>query len=177
MTHGNLDAPANGPDDDAPAPSEKPLFVATLVPYRSLNAAGFLWLMGVVGLISFVAGVFFASHGAWPVMGFFGLDALGIYLAFRFSYRSALAVEEIDMTRERLLVRKIAASGAAREYRFNPYWARLEVDRRPEGVLHIAIAHRQQRLPIATFLNPDDRESFAKAFAAALATARTTPAF
>jgi uncharacterized membrane protein len=31
---------------------------------------------------------------------------------------------------------------------------------------------RDQRVPIGAFLNPDDRESFAKAFGQALATAK-----
>ena len=156
---------------------DRPIFAATLTPHRSLGPTGFIVLMSLIGVISFAAGLFFWLQGAWPVMGFFGLDMLAIYVAFRLNYRAAREFEEIDVTPERLRVRKVAPNGRMKEFRFNPYWARLEVERQPEwGVTRIAIAHRGERLSIASFLNPEDRESFAKAFAAALATARTTSA-
>ncbi len=162
--------------DPFSAAAERPIFAATLTPHRSLDARGFLLLMAMFGGVSLIVGLFFVAHGAWPVFSFFGLDVLAIYVAFRVNYRAGRAFEEIDVTRARLRVRKVAANGSAREFSFNPYWARLEIERRPEGVLRLAIAHRQERLSIASFLNPEDRESFAKAFAAALATARAAPA-
>ena len=62
--------------DDLPSQGsnrEKPVrFILT--PYRSLSQPGFLVLMGAIGFISFVTGVVFAMLGAWPVLGFFGLD-------------------------------------------------------------------------------------------------------
>ncbi len=178
MTDGNpmSDSIPGGQGSTAAAAPERPIFAAVLTPHRSLTSNGFLWLMGLFGGISLMAGVLFLSKGAWPVFGFFGLDVLAIYVAFRVSYRSGRAFEEIAVTRARLSVRKVAPDGRAREFSFNPYWARLEVEHRPEGVVRLAIAHRQERLAIASFLNPDDRESFAKAFAAALATARSVPA-
>ena len=33
--------------------------------------------------------------GAWPVFGFFGLDALAIYWAFKVNFHRAAAYEEI----------------------------------------------------------------------------------
>lgn len=80
------------------------------------------------------------------------------------------------MTRNSLTVRKVSASGRRREYTFNPYWARLEVDRRPDRLIsRLCIASHGQRLDIASFLGPDERESFSAAFSAALAEARSTP--
>ena len=38
--------------------------------------------MTFIGVVSFVAGVAFYLMGAWPVLGFFGLDLLVIYWAF-----------------------------------------------------------------------------------------------
>ena len=59
------------------------LFSAVLTPHRSLSATGFLILMMLVGGVSFAAGIVFLMMGAWPVFGFFGLDVLLLYLAFR----------------------------------------------------------------------------------------------
>ena len=74
------------------------LFSATLTPHRSLNRTGFLVVMAFVSVVSFAAGVAFLLMGAWPVFGFFGLDVLAIYWAFKISFRRAKAYEEIRLT-------------------------------------------------------------------------------
>ena len=45
--------------------------------------------MLAVGGISFVGGMVFLIAGAWPVVGFLGLDVLLVYWAFRANYRAA----------------------------------------------------------------------------------------
>jgi uncharacterized membrane protein len=61
---------------------EPTIFSATITPHRSLGGAGFLVLMIVFGGVSFISGMAFLLMGAWPVFGFFGLDALILYWAF-----------------------------------------------------------------------------------------------
>jgi uncharacterized membrane protein len=39
----------------------------------------------------------FYKIGAWPVVGFLGLDVLIVYLAFRASYAQAQAFEDLDV--------------------------------------------------------------------------------
>ena len=81
--------------NDFDPPLDQPtLFSARVTPHRSLNRTGFLVLMTFVGAVSFVAGIAFCMMGAWPVLGFFGLDLLVIYWAFRINYRRALAYED-----------------------------------------------------------------------------------
>ena len=68
--------------------------------------------------------------GAWPVVGFFGLDILLIQFAFRLNYRAARAAEEISLDpRPADGPPDRGRAGVAVETGFNPYWARLEVDR------------------------------------------------
>src|SRR6516225_12277601 len=89
-------------------PNREPeLFSALLTPHRSLNRTGFLVLMAFLSVISFAAGVVFLMLGAWPVLGFFGLDVLAVYLAFKINFRSARAREEISVTQSELRVRRI----------------------------------------------------------------------
>src|SRR5574338_1098102 len=73
------------------------IFSATLTPHRSLGRVGFLVLMIVFGGVSFVAGMLFLAIGAWPVLGFFGLDVLLLYLAFRLNYWHAEAYEQVTV--------------------------------------------------------------------------------
>jgi uncharacterized membrane protein len=161
----------------APRPDEAPIFSAKLSPHRSLSPAGFNLLMMAIVAVSFAAGLAFWLMGAWPVVGFFGLDIFLIQLAFRLNYRAARAFEEVEMTRDRLTVRKVSASGLAREFGFNPYWARLEIDRHPDRLIsRIRIASHGKALDIGGFLGPKERESFADALSAALVKARAVPA-
>ena len=91
---------------------EPTLFSALLTPHRSLNRTGFLLLMAFIGVVSFVAGLSFLLMGAWPVFGFFGLDALAIYWAFKVNFHRAAAYEEIAVTPSALHVRRVTHLGA-----------------------------------------------------------------
>lgn len=121
----------------------------------------------------FLSGVSFLVIGAWPVFVFMMLDVAVIALAFHLNYRSARAKEEVAVWRDLMLVRKTAPNGRAREYGFNPFWTRLQIDRHDQiGIVRMAVVGQDKTLDIGSFLNPDDRESFARAFGAALARVR-----
>jgi uncharacterized membrane protein len=154
--------------DDEPA-----LFSALLTPHRSLNRTGFVLLMAFVGIVSFVAGLVFLSMGAWPVLGFFGLDVLAIYWAFKVNFHRAAAYEEISVTPSALHVRRVTHLGGVSEWTFNPLWVRLDVKADDEfGVERLALVSHGRSLSIASFLGPDEKQSFAKALTAALNSAK-----
>src|SRR5271169_2104045 len=119
-----------GNDFDPEAQPE--LFSALLTPHRSLNRTGFLVLMAFLSLISFAAGVAFLLMGAWPVFGFFGLDVLAVYWAFKISFRRAEAYEEIRLTPSALYVRRVSHRGHVMEFTFNPLWVQLDRKTHPE---------------------------------------------
>ncbi|MCC2653355.1 MAG: hypothetical protein K0Q60_3521 [Microvirga sp.] len=153
--------------------ADEPFFRALLTPHRSLGRTGFALLMA--GLLTgwIITGAIFVAHGAWPVSGFLGLDVLFVYGAFRLNYRAARVREEVSVSRTCLRIRKVAASGKAEQHRFNPFWARFSVARHTEiGITRMAVEGHGLTVPIGTFLNPGDRDSFALAFSCALATAR-----
>ena len=159
-------------------PTETPIFSAVLRPHRSLSPRGFVMVMLALISCSFTAGLAFWSMGAWPVVGFFGLDIVLVQLAFRLNYRQARASEEITVFADRMTVVKTTPRGDMSELGFNPYWARIEVDRHPRG-RRDAGDHRLpwQAARYRRFPRPARaRESFAAALSAALAEARATPA-
>lgn len=153
--------------------AEEPVYAAILRPHRSLSPRGFAILMLAIGACTTAIGFSFWLLGAWPIVGFCGLDLLLIQIAFHMNFRAARAAEEISLTHDRLSVRRVSASGIATESAFNPYWARLEVDRHPEfGVTGVRIASHGQRMNLAQFLGPREREAFADDLNAALAKVR-----
>jgi uncharacterized membrane protein len=156
-----------------PDAAEPELFSALLTPYRSLNRTGFVVLMAFLSVVSFVAGVAFLMMGAWPVFGFFGLDVLVIYWAFKVNFRRARAREEISMTPSELRVRRVSHRGHVAEWVLNPLWVRLDqqVDD-AYGVERLYLVSKGHHLSIGRFLGPDEKASFAKALNAALLAAR-----
>src|SRR3954468_18703485 len=149
------------------------LFSARLTPHRSLNRTGFLVLMAILAAVSFVAGVAFLLMGAWPVFGFFGLDVLVIYWAFRVNFRRGNASEEITVAPSELRVRRISHRGHVVEWVLNPLWVRLDQKSDAEfGIERLYLVSRGRHVSIGSFLGPDEKASFAKALMAALQAAK-----
>jgi uncharacterized membrane protein len=144
-----------------------------LHPHRSLSERGFLILMAGVTAVSFVTGVAFCMIGAWPVMGFFGLDVALVYLAFKLNYRSGQAYETIDLTPALLTLTRVASNGARRAFEVNPYWARVSLTTdRPDGRTSLRLIAEGREFLLGHFLTDDERRDFADALTGALQTAR-----
>ena len=161
------------PDGAQPERFNETLFKARLMPYRSLGRNGFYILMGCLISCWLIVSIVFASLGAWPIFGFFGLDIALIYLAFRWNYRAANAREEISISRASLKISQHSASGKIITYNFNPFWTRFQIFRKPEfGITSMIISNREKSISIGQFLSPDAKEDFAAAFSQALNKAR-----
>ncbi len=131
-------------------------------------------LMGAVCLVSFGTGLLFYMIGAWPVIGFMGLDVLLIYVAFKLNYRSGRLYETVDLTDDALTVMRVQPSGKAQAWRFNPYWVRVSLESRIGKSSVLSLASHGERLVFASFLSDYEREDFAEALHAALSEARSS---
>ena len=157
---------------------EPTIFSAVLTPHRSLHSTGFMILMIAYGLVSFAAGTAFWLMGAWPVFGFFGLDALAIWWAFRVNFRRARASEEIRITPSELRLRRVSHRGHVVEFVLNPLWVRLDqIGHAEYGIEKLYLTSRGRSVSIGSFLGPDEKASFAKALNAALQAARRGPTY
>lgn len=160
-------------NDFDPALDQPTLFSARLTPHRSLNRTGFLVLMTFLSVVSFGTGIAFLLMGAWPVLGFLGLDVLVIYWAFRVNFRRANATEEITVTPSELRVRRVSHRGHVAEWVLNPLWVQLDQKVHAEfGIERLYLVSRGRRISIGSFLGADEKASFAKALLAALQSAK-----
>ncbi len=153
------------------------IFSARLTPHRSLSERGFFVLMVTVAAVSFAAGLVFLLLGAWPVFGFFGLDVLLIYWAFRANFRTARDVsEEITVTATSLTVRRTGPNGDVQQWTLNPLWTRIDSESDPEFGMHrLALVSRGENLAIAACLGPQEKRTFAAALRIALTEAKRGP--
>ncbi len=156
--------------------SEPPIFAAVITPNRSLDRVGFIVLMSLVSFVSFVGGLVFFIAGAWPVLGFLGLDVALLYWAFKLNYAHAAAYEEVTVTASELKLRKVSHRGRVREWTLNPLWTKLDREAHADfGLLRLFLVSRGRRLAVANFLAPQERESFAEALSNALHEAQRGP--
>jgi uncharacterized membrane protein len=165
-------------NDFDPESAQPKLFSALLTPHRSLSRTGFLVLMAFLSVVSFAAGLAFLLMGAWPVLGFFGLDVLVVYWAFRINFRHAKATEEISVTASELRVRRVSHRGHVVEWVLNPLWVQLDQKTHAEfGIEKLYLVSRGRRVSVASFLGADEKASFAKALSAALQAAKRGPTY
>lgn len=151
----------------------EPRFSAVLTPHRSLGPRGFLIFMLAISAVAFGTGLMFFMMGAWPVLGFMGLDVLLVYLAFRINFRSLRVYETVALTDEALTVTRVAPNGNEQSWRFNPYWVRVRVDERVGLSSELSLASHGKRLVFGAFLTDPEREDLAGALKAALREARS----
>ena len=134
---------------ETPAPAVH--FTTSLVPYRSLSPNGFKWLIrGAVGA-NLAIGLPMLVFGAWPVLGFMGLDILLLWLLFKRSYLDARRSETLVLTDHDLIVERVAPDGEGEQVRLNAYWLRVDWDEEAE---RLVVSSRGNRVVIGRFLAP-----------------------
>ena len=143
-------------------------FSAILTAHRSLSRRSFLILMAAISAVSFAAGFYFFTLGAWPVPGFFGLDVLLIYIAFKLNYRSGRAFEAVNIIDHELILTKVDPKGRIENYAFNPRWVEFDVEERPGERVELALSSHGHRTAFAASLTADEKRDFAKALRGAL---------
>ena len=153
---------------DPLAPSGRPFFERVLMPHRSLPSRNFHLLMGLLGLISLAVGVGFIAVGAWPVIGFFGLDVGLVYLAFRLNYRTARQIETIRLADDVFSVERVGVRGERRNWRFQPFWVRVILEERPDASNRLLVASHGRSLVIGDFVPPAARRELAVTLRGAL---------
>ena len=151
----------------------KPLFAATLTPRRSLTPTGKRVVIGLIAALALVPGLVFYLAGAWPVVGFMGLDVLAIWAALAISSRRGRASEVVTLWPTALELKKIDARGGEETLSFAPADVRFLVDRDyNERVTGLWLKREDRKVPLGAFLSPDEKLSFSKVFGTALRKAR-----
>src|SRR5260221_14208152 len=142
-------------------PSGGAFFERVLLPHRSLPPRGFHLLMLLLGLVSLAASIGFMAIGAWPICGFFGLDVAALYLAFRLSYRSARRREVLRLAGDDFTVERISIYGERRLWRFQPFWLRVILEERRDGLNRVAVGSHSRHRLIRGFLRAPLRRALA----------------
>lgn len=151
-----------------------PLFAAELTPPRSMNPKGLRILFGLIVLFCALPALVFLSVGAWPIVGFMGLDVAAITWALWASFKAGLNRETVTLWPEKLELIATDAKGAVKARLFRPRHVRLIVERDfNERTTALKLREGDVDTEFGAFLTPDEKSSLAKAFGTALRKART----
>lgn len=152
----------------ASAASDQVLFDARLNPHRSLSPVGFRMLMAAIAAAFLGVGAVFFAAGAWPVIGFCGLELALVYLFFQLNFRDLRRYETIRLTGTALEIRRVAPDGGAELVSFQPYWLKVAVENSPGRSSRLVLSSHGRALDVGSFLSPEEREDLARALGDAL---------
>jgi len=135
----------------------------TIWPHRSLSPRGFALVMAALGSLAFCIGLGFFLLGAWPVIGFLGLEILVVWIAFKLNYRAAKVRETIETTTETLTVEHKDQHGNAAVSEYPVGWLRVQlsppVAPEPAARYHqrVILSSHGVETEIGAFLHPIEK--------------------
>ncbi len=146
----------------------QPLERLTIWPHRSLSRKGFLVLITILaGLLSTI-GVGFFLAGAWPVIGFLGLELLVVWGAFNLNYRASRVRETIETNTETLKIEHTDERGKLAITEFPVGWLRTHLS--PSVPPDISSRYRQRvilsshgrTIEVGAFLHPAEKAALSR---------------
>jgi uncharacterized membrane protein len=111
----------------------------------------------------------FLALGAWPVVGFAGIEVLLVLGLLHLHRRGGRrAMESLVLAGGRLVVRRVDARGRREELAFDPYWTRVSLQERRGTVSRLLLTERQRAIEVGTLLGDAERRELASMLADAL---------
>jgi len=111
----------------APTAGIPALFHSDLRPRRGAGPKQVRIVVALVGGVLAIVGTGFVLAGAWPVVGFFGLEVGLLYAALSVYRRRRPAAETLSLTESELTVTRTDRRGRKRTWSFQPYWLRVSL--------------------------------------------------
>ena len=167
-------------DNTQPDQNPRWLEQITIWPHRSLSPKGFAIVMGVLAGLLFIIGLGFFLAGAWPVIGFLGLELLVVWGAFKLNYRAARHRETIHTTTEELMVESQTPSGKQAQKSFPIGWLRISLSPSESPMVSsrdqqkIILSSHGEQAEIGKYLHPAEKAGLLREIGSMIDRARAT---
>ena len=149
-------------------PDDRAAFAAVLYPNQPPPARNLVVLLAAVFGVAIGVSIGFVLAGAWPVVGFIGIELLLLAACLIWARRMATYAEHIRLDDTGLVIETTAGSRILRRWRFEPYWVRVRLDPVRPGETVLRLTAHGRTLTIGRFLNAAERNDVAAALEAAL---------
>lgn len=150
-------------------PRDSILFEAVSTPPAGLSARGMRWLCTLAAVAAAVPAVLFTLLGAWPVLGFLGVEvALVLGLVALHRRQNRAKVERVMLVHGKLVINRNNGQGGREGAELDAYWTRLTLEEPAAGGAVLLASARGQSMEIGRFLAPAEKRELADALGAAL---------
>src|SRR3979409_1413436 len=130
-------------------------------PHRSLSPMGFWIVMGIISTWSLAGSIVFVIVGAWPVLGFLGIDVALVWWAFKASYGDR-SQERLRIADGTLTVQRIDKRGGREMLTSPSYGVRVKLEEDADGRGALVLSSHGRHLVIGAFLAPEARAALAE---------------
>ena len=140
----------------------------TIWPYRSLSPRGFAVVMAALGILAFTIGLGFFLMGAWPVIGFLGLEILVVWVAFKLNYRAAQRRQHLTATSQKLTIENVSPAGQSETTSLPTAWVQVELTPKTEPAMRdrsrqkVIVRSHGRTAEIGGFLHPAETPRLAR---------------
>ena len=156
---------------EAVEPASNPaevFFEAVIVPHRSLSPRGLRILLGAIMALCCGTSTVFWLLGAWPVVGFSGVEILLAVTLLRLNAQARKESELVRLSARGLHVIRTDAKGRGTEVTLPPAWLRLSLEEIPGRVPRLVLGARGAWTEIASSLGELEKRDLAAALQQAL---------
>lgn len=130
-----------------------------LWPYNALKARGFVLVIALsAGLLALPMLAVLGNAVLWGLLPFATLALAGLWVAIRRNWRDRAILEEMELSREQVRLRRIEPRGGLREWQAHPRWTRLHLA--PKGgpvEQYLTLTGGSRAVELGAFLTPEER--------------------
>jgi uncharacterized membrane protein len=135
---------------------------------NSFSARGCGIVFGSLAGFSIVVAVVFSALGAWLILPFAGIEAIGLYLAYAWVKRHAQDSESLVIRGDAVAL-AVQEASQTRHYEFNRVWARLVVEQdNPGQGVRLALRSHGNDVEVGRYLDSSGRQRLARELKARL---------
>jgi uncharacterized membrane protein len=135
------------------------LFQAVVTPHRSLSAAGLRRLILAICLLSLAVTTGCYLAGAWPVIGFSGVEIGLAVLLLRLNARRARRREVISLTPSTVAVERTDEAGRKSVRTLRAAWLNVVLEERAARVPGLFLRNRSEQVEVAREIGETEKRS------------------
>ena len=128
-----------------------------IYPNQSLTPKGLLLLMFLITIPASFIGITFFILGAWPVLGFMGLEVLLIYIAFKVLFYKNKFYEHIILDNEKLNILFKKKNKIIKKIELEPTWVQVKIEKIYENEDTLILSSHGKKIILANYLIPEER--------------------
>jgi len=139
------------------------VIIISLWPYRSLSIQGFRIVIGAIALALSIVGIGFMMMGAWPVLGFLGLEIAIVWFAFKLNYRAGRLIETIFISKSGVTIERTDWRGRPARQQIDSPWVIAKLVPQTARRRRLMLTVHGDHIEIGAFLPPVEKPPLAQA--------------